>query len=304
MEQQTESAVNTCMLTRRAVTIGLLASLLLAIYVVIAWAIVQATPGLPFPSASDIKIEVAAGADDADGNVFGEVDYSEPYITLSSSSRGYWRFPVNVPPWRKVDAAFLRVRAAANWSGIHTAHFKLLDDANCVDFPSDSHSRLTWGDVTWTTPAETDDNVWHTSPDIATLLQHFVDYPDYTPGNYLCLVWYPEKDSADRSVWSFDGGHGAQLVLNHRETTVTATPAWRPVASMLESTPPVTTMPRQTLVVSLTCYSYVQLQTPISILIAWRTDADRDQYSQSARCNNINRDAAWFAGGLDFEPGQ
>ena len=193
---------------------------------------IQAASGLALLASQNSTVSVVASADDADSNAFSGVDAAKTYINLPSWSRGYWRFTVDVPLGSTIDAASLQVYADSGWSGSHTALLRLIDQVDCADFTSDPYGLPTWGQVSWDTPSGTPDNTWHTSADIATLVQHFVDTPGYAPGNHICLSWVPASGSADRSVWSFDGGYGAKLSIDYTAgngsptDTPTATPTF------------------------------------------------------------------------------
>ena len=218
--------------------------LFLVSFVVLAQLKIMAEPAPVIPLRNSVTIAIAASADDADASSFGRVNYTRTYINLPSWSRGYWRFAVNIPVGSTVNTAILQVRGVSGWSGTHVAHLKLLDAADCANFSSNPYNRPTWGDVSWTTPIGTGGNVWYDSAGIVSLVQHFVDSPAYTPGNHLCLGWYPESMATNRSVWSFDGGYGANLVINYTATggspTTTPTNTVSPTASSTPETPPPT----------------------------------------------------------------
>ena len=175
-----------------------------------------ATPTVP-PSAAtgSALLKIAASADDADSNAEGGVNIAKWSINLPYWSRGFWRFRVDIPAGSRIYNAYLKFRTDTYWRGAHTAHFKLLDEANCAPFTSDPYNRPTWGDVIWKTPVRAAGNFWLASSNVGELVQHFVDRPDYAPGNYMGVAWYPAEGAADRSVWSFDGGFGAQLVITY-----------------------------------------------------------------------------------------
>ena len=223
-------------------------------------------------SPTILTLSVQASADDADAYESGGFNYTNAYINLPSWSRGYWRFAINLPGGTQINYAYMRFRADSTWSGTHVAHLKLIDEVNCASFTTNPYNRPTWGDLAWITPSGTDSNVWHTSVDVTELVQHFLDKPGYTPGYYCGLAWESVTGAADRSVWSFDGGYGAQLVISYggNEPTRTPTPTYTP------GTPTNTPTPTGTLPSGLARHPYVQLQTTTSILIAWRTTTAND----------------------------
>ncbi|RME46076.1 MAG: hypothetical protein D6796_09490, partial [Caldilineae bacterium] len=81
------------------------------------------------PLGDVYTVAVAASADDADSNPFGGVNYRREYLNIPAWSRGFWRFALSVPAGSHIQSAYLRLRADARWSGTHTAHLKLLDEA-------------------------------------------------------------------------------------------------------------------------------------------------------------------------------
>mgnify|MGYP005840811783 FL=1 len=234
-----------------------------------------ATP--TFASIVTITLPIQASANDADAYSSSGFSYTRDFINLPSWCRGYWRFAINLPTGTQITAAYLRLRADSSWSGTHVAYLRLIDEPNCASFTTNPYSRPTWGEITWTTPSGTSDNTWHTSADISPLVRHFLERPDYVPGSYIGIVWAPAAGSADRSVWSFDGGYPAELVISYgsNEPTPTPTPTTTAVAPTSTYTPSTPT-PTGTLPSGLARYPYVQLQTTTSILIAWRTTTAND----------------------------
>ncbi len=174
------------------------------------------TPPTPDPNQEQtLHVTVADTFDDADASEEA-LDPTDDEINVPSWSRGFMRFQVNLPAGAQVTGAYLKVRTLSQWSGQATAQLRRLDTSNASAFTGGNpFDAPTQGEVIWQTGAAPE-NTWVQSVDIGSLVQAFVDLPDYRPGNYIGIVWAPTESSADRNIWSYDGGHPPTLVVTYR----------------------------------------------------------------------------------------
>lgn len=139
-------------------------------------------------------------------------------VSSYSAYRNFARWRIDIPPGSMVISAYLRVKAKETTSAVKTVNINLLDEDNCAHFFSDNpwYRDVTVETVVWELAGQWLAGEWYESPNLATLLQEFLDRSGYSPGNYLGL----RIDEGDpdvvryRRVDTFDGsGRSGGFVL-------------------------------------------------------------------------------------------
>ena len=146
---------------------------------------------------------------------FGRVDIFGWYVW-----RGFFRFELDIPVGATIlSANYVFIALDAPGALMPTA-IKLIDDADCGDINSFAANQadmsFTGDEVAWVVPTTgwTGGDVV-TSPDIATLVQAYIDLPGYAPGQNMG-VQIPEtaiEVTTFRGVASFDNATYAAPVL-------------------------------------------------------------------------------------------
>lgn len=169
----------------------------------------------PNPGATQtVRYAIADTYDDADANE----DYVDPTaadINVPSWSQGFFRFQIDLPANVQIVSAHLEMRALSQWTGNAVANLRRLDTSDAPPFSGGNpYGAPTTGEVVWDT-GKAAENKWVQSADVGQLVQDFIHQAGYQPGNHLGLVWDPTLDSADRNIWSFDGGSPPILVVTY-----------------------------------------------------------------------------------------
>jgi subtilisin len=176
----------------------------------------------------EVTVEVVTGS--------GEVEEEYPLVSLGNDStatasrnypyarlfalgvssrspyRNFARWQIDIPAGTRVISAYLRVKAKETTTTVKTVNINLLDEDSCRDFLSDNpwYRAVAGETVTWHLSGEWRDGEWYESPDLAALIQDFLDRPAYSPGNYIGLmIDEGDPDSVGyRIVDSFAGSGG------------------------------------------------------------------------------------------------
>lgn len=171
--------------------------------------------------AETVQYQVAASVDDAATTSSG-CNYATAniYFPYSYGSRpGFFRWAIDIPAGATVTSAYLKVNAHETGSAAATARLQLVDSDNCpaLNSPNPYYYATTAGYVDWTFSEGWTAGEWYTSPDIAAIVQEFIDRPAYTSGNYLGLK-QDKASGGTRQVRQWDYGdhsYGAILEVNY-----------------------------------------------------------------------------------------
>jgi hypothetical protein len=152
------------------------------------------------PKGTEVTYQVAASADDAvayyrpqAGDYFASnsgasILFGNDTLVIAYKYRAYQRFSLDIPANSIIHYAYLKVVASADIATIFNATVRLLDNDSVDAFPSSGslyNWNATYSSVRWyiTNPWVT--GTEYTSPNLAALVQEFVDRPGYASGNYI-----------------------------------------------------------------------------------------------------------------------
>jgi hypothetical protein len=160
-----------------------------------------------------ITIPVQASADDAWAslpaytlNLTGDAIVWGKHSTQNYPMRAYIRFPVNLPKGVIIQEAYLRLTSRYGAptepdNADFTANLCLIDLDNCPDFSAWRLIENLWNApraacVSWHQGPQTINQPITETPNIASLIQAFINRAGYAPGNYIGLM-LDEGDAGD-----------------------------------------------------------------------------------------------------------
>jgi KaiC/GvpD/RAD55 family RecA-like ATPase/PKD repeat protein len=117
------------------------------------------------------------------------------------------RWGLNISKGATIQSANFICRARNNLSGKNTTvRIEVFDQDSCIDFDEIFWNWQVMGEyVDWRLPDPFLPNVWHTSIDLKTIVQAFIDRAGYDLGSYLGLrIKFQSGDSAGHEIWSWD----------------------------------------------------------------------------------------------------
>jgi len=170
-----------------------------------------------------VEHTIATSADDGRfqriAGVWSRNDITANWIfgKTTTTFRTFMRWAVSIPAHVTISSAYIDFISETS-SGTVTTAIKLIDADDCGDinsFSADQSDMTFTGDtVAWTPPAWGNDEAL-SSPDIATLVQAFIDRDGYNTGQYIGL-FIDEGDAAAsewRSGWTWEALTRAEPVL-------------------------------------------------------------------------------------------
>ncbi|HOI53926.1 MAG TPA: PKD domain-containing protein [Phycisphaerae bacterium] len=200
------------------------------------WAIASAAlmvlmlAGLPGVAVAEtVEYQVSASADDTQAT---QTTNSATLTTMrwpysNDSIRSFARWQINIPVGATIQSAYVKVCSNSSTTSERAVQLQLLDSDSCSDFSTNPYawattgSTVNWSLGTWAT------GTWYTSPDIAAIVQAFVDRAGYAPGHYLglCGSWQSGTAVTSARTWDFSGStYGARLEITYTAGTANEPP--------------------------------------------------------------------------------
>jgi len=179
--------------------------------------------------AETVQYQVAASVDDAattcSGCLYGTANIYFPYSYLNRP--GFFRWAIDIPAGATITSAYLKVNAYTTASAAGTGRLQLVDFDSCppLNSPNPYYYATTANYVDWAITEPWTAGQWYTSPDIASIVQEFINRPGYTPGNYLGLK-ADTVTGGTRQIcqWNYgDHSYGAILEVNYTTAPVEKT---------------------------------------------------------------------------------
>jgi hypothetical protein len=178
--------------------------------------------------AGTLAWQVAAHEDDTSASI-GVSGYRNDvlYTPYSTDVRlPFWRWRINVPPGATVQSAYIYLHPKQQvGSTPSTIHLELVDTNNCPSLASTNTYALPvlTNGVIWAVPGDwrpdggEGGTGWYRSTNIASLVQAFIDRPDYAPQQYIGLSGNHVAGGVKLTYQYTDGvtNLGAKLVVTY-----------------------------------------------------------------------------------------
>ena len=165
--------------------------------------------------------QISADYDDAEEDNSGNVSLNSSTLDLSSVRVGLRFLNIDVPQGATILNAFLEVNAkgssTTNPSPTVTVNGEAVD--NSPQFTSNKNNitdrSKTSAGVNWALGSFSSDGVWHTSPDLKTVVQEITDRSGWASGN--AMTFLLSKDNKDRTAESHDDdpNQAARLTITY-----------------------------------------------------------------------------------------
>jgi hypothetical protein len=177
-------------------------------------------------ASTQVTYSVNASADDAHGGYNRPWSYTASYVSVGSifvfeyeEQTGHWRWQINVPAAATIESAYLKLKAYSTGFAMAPMRLQLHDEDDCAAFTSNPYTRPVCSQyVNWPLPRRITAGQVLTSPNIASLVQAFVNRSGYESGNYIGLRARYLEDFFLK--WrSYDGGYAAQLQITYSKTS-------------------------------------------------------------------------------------
>jgi KaiC/GvpD/RAD55 family RecA-like ATPase/PKD repeat protein len=150
---------------------------------------------------------IQASKDDAWSKVNDVKWDTDDYSLSSADTIAGCRWCINISKGATILSANFICKARNNISGKNTTvRIEAFDQDSCNDFDEIFWNWQVMSEyVDWQLPDPCLPNAWHTSPDLETIVQAFINRPEYNIGDYLGLrIRFLSGDSAGHKIWSWD----------------------------------------------------------------------------------------------------
>ena len=178
--------------------------------------------------AETVQYQIAASRDDT-FTIDSWNAYDQPTAFFPSSNgdrRAFFRWQLDIPAGATITSATMKVQSngTAGNSSPSTVRLQVLDQEDCAAFISNPHFWVVGLDyVDWELPGTWTAGSWHSSPDISSLLQAFINRPGYASGNYFGIRGIHAAGLYKRA-YQFDNAAEDGAILEVQYTTQSTPP--------------------------------------------------------------------------------